>query len=174
MDNAILHRRRLVVFALVVALALAVVVVLPKATTAAPSENAGPPEPAQPPTFTVEGACDFPVLFEQTYKVKFIDVPGEDFMLVFPPSGGTTTLTNLDEPENQVTVGGGGKGRVRPLENGEWLVKVSGHNILVVPDEGIFEVRRATFTLAPPFEVGSELTILESRGKLVDLCAALA
>jgi hypothetical protein len=106
--------------------------------------------------------------------VKFIDVPGEDFMLVFPPSGGATTMTNLEEPENQVTVRGGGMGRVTPLENGDWLVKVSGHNILVVPDEGIFEVRRATFTLAPPFDVGSELTILERRGKVADLCAALA
>jgi hypothetical protein len=165
--NMLLHRRMLV---LVVgaALALAVAFVLPKATAAAP------PESLQPPTFTVEGACAFPVFFEQTGKVKFIDVPppGEDFMLVFP--GAVTTLTNLDEPENQVTIRGGGKGRVTPLANGDWLVQVSGHNILVVPGEGIFEVRQATFTLAPPYDVGSELTILESRGKFVDLCALLA
>ena len=165
--DMLLHRRMLV---LVVggALALAVGFVLAKASAAAP------PEPVQPPTFTVEGACDFPVLFEQSGKVKFIDVPPPegDFMLVFP--GAVTTLTNLEEPEHQVTVRGGGMGRVTPLANGDWLVKVSGHNILVVPGEGIFEVRRATFTLAPPYDVGSELTILESRGKLVDLCALLA
>ena len=162
----LLHRR-LLVLGVSAALALAVVLVLPKATEAAP------PDPVQPPTFTVEGACDFPVFFEQSGMVKFIDVPppGGDFMLVFP--GAVTTLTNLEEPENQVTVRGGGMGRVTPLANGDWLVQVSGHNILVVPGEGIFEVRHATFTLAPPYDVGSELTILESRGKLVDLCALL-
>lgn len=165
--DTILHRRMLVLM-LGAALALVVAFVLPKATAAAP------PEPVEPPTFTVRGACEFPVLFEQTYKVKFIDVPGKDFMLVFPPAGGATTLTNLEEPENQVTVVGGGRGRVTPLANGKWLVEVSGHNILVVPGEGIFEVRRATFTLAPPFDVGSELTIRETRGKVVDLCAALS
>jgi hypothetical protein len=162
--DTLLHRRMLV---LVVgaALALALAFVLPNATTAAPPEDVDN-------TFTVEGACDFPVQIEETGKVKFIDVPGEDFMLVFPSTA--TTLTNLEEPENQVTIRGGGKGRVTPLANGDWLVKVSGHNRLVVPDEGIFEVRRATFTLAPPYDVGSELTILETRGKVIDLCAALA
>ena len=170
--DTILHRRMLVLV-LGAALGLALAFVLPKATTAAPEPNENAPIRVDN-AYTVEGACDFPVLFEETFKVKFIDVPGEDFMLVFPPGGGGTTLTNLEEPENQVTVRGGGKGRVTPLENGDWLVKVSGHNILVVPGEGIFEVRRATFTLAPPYEVGSELTILERRGKLVDLCALLA
>ena len=67
-------------------------------------------------------------------------------------------------------------GRVTPpsVEGGDLLVTVTGHNVLVVPGEGIFEVRQATFTLAPPYDVGSEHTILESRGKLVDLCALLA
>ena len=166
--DMLLHRRMLV---LVVgaALALAVAFVLPKATEAVPPEDLNITYPP------VEGACDFPVLIEQTSKLKFIDVPGEDFMIVFPPAGGGTTLTNLEEPENRVTIGGGGKGRVTPLENGDYLVKVTGHNVLVVPGEGIFlTIGRATFTLSPPYEVGSELTILESRGKLVDLCARLA
>jgi hypothetical protein len=42
-------------------------------------------------------------------------------------------LTNLEEPTNQVTIRGGGIGRVTPLDNGDWLVQVEGHNILVVP-----------------------------------------
>ncbi len=43
MDNALAHRRTLVVFALAVVLALAVVVVLPKATLAAPPEQGDGP-----------------------------------------------------------------------------------------------------------------------------------
>jgi hypothetical protein len=161
----LLHRRMLVLV-VGVALALAVAFVLPKATTAAPPGPVGDP-------YTVAGACDFPVLFEDTGKLKIIELPGPEgaFLVIF--AGWSTTLTNLEEPANQVTIRGGGIGRVTPLANGDWLVEVSGHNILVVPGEGIFEVRRATFTLAPPFTVGSELTILESHGKLTDICALL-
>jgi hypothetical protein len=163
--DMILHRRVLVLVA-GVALALAVAFVLPKVTTAAPPGSADA-------TFTVAGACDFPVLFEQTGKLKVIGLPGPEgaFLVIF--AGGSSTLTNVDEPTNQVTLRGGGIGRVTPQDTGDWLVEVEGHNILVVPGEGIFDVRHATFTLAPPFDVGSELTILESQGKLTDLCALL-
>jgi hypothetical protein len=165
--DMLLHRR-LLVLVVGAALAMALAFTLPNATKAAP------PEPQQPATLTIEGACDFPVLLEQMGHFRFIDVPGEDFMLVFPPAGGSGILTNVNEPENQVTVRGGGMGRVTPLANGDWLVNVSGHNVLIVPGEGIFEVRRATFTLAPPYDIGSELTILESKGKVIDICALLA
>jgi|SRR5215212_8197071 len=163
--DMLLHRRVLVLV-VGVALALTVAFVLPKVTTAAPPESADA-------TFTVAGACDFPVFFEQTGKVKVIGLPGPEgaFLVIF--AGGSSTLTNLEEPTNQVTLRGGGIGRVTPLDNGDWLVEVEGHNILVVPGEGIFDVRHATFTLAPPYDVGSELTILESQGKLTDLCTLL-
>jgi hypothetical protein len=136
----------------------------------------GPPPP-QPVdnTFTVpEGACDFPVLIEESGKVMDIPLPGGDILRIFP--GAQSTLTKLEEPSNQITLRGGGKGRVTPpsTEGGDLLVTVTGHNVLVVPGEGIFEVRKATFTLAPPYDVGSELTVLERRGKIVDLCARLS
>lgn len=135
----------------------------------------GPPPP-QPVdnSFTVEGACDFPVLIEESGKVMDIALPGGDILRIFP--GARSTLTNLEAPSNQVTLRGGGKGRVTPpsTEGGDLLVTVTGHNVLVVPGEGIFEVRKATFTLAPPYDVGSVLTVLERRGKIVDLCARLS
>ena len=114
------------------------------------------------------------MLVEEGGKVMDIALPGGEVLRIFP--GGRSTLTNLEEPSNQVTLRGGGKGRVTPplVEGGDLLVTVTGHNVLVVPGEGIFEVRKATFTLAPPYDVGSELTILESQGKVVDLCALLA
>ena len=65
MDNAILHRRRLVVFTLAVALALAVAAVAwPK------HASAQLPPPSQPVdnTFTVEGACDFPCSSKRAAK----------------------------------------------------------------------------------------------------------
>jgi hypothetical protein len=160
----LLHRRMLV---LVVgaALALAMVFVLPKATTAAPPESVDR-------TTLIEGTCAFPVLLEETGKQKVIDLPGEDFLVTFPGLRGT--LTNLEEPDNQMTLVEPGKGRVTPLENGDWLVVATGHNVLVVPGEGIFlSIGRVEFILAPPYEVGSELTILANQGRLIDVCALL-
>jgi hypothetical protein len=166
-----LLRRRMLVLVVGAALALAVAAVAwPKDASA---QLPPPPQPVDN-SFTVEGACDFPVLVEESGMVMDIALPGGEVLRIFPGAG--STLTNLEEPSNQVALRGGGKGRVTPpsVEGGDLLVTVTGHNVLVVPGEGIFEVRKATFTLAPPYDVGSELTILESQGKLVDLCALLA
>ncbi len=172
MDTQALPHRRLALFALVAALVLAVLAV---AMVTSPREaSAAAPEPVDTTPFTVAGACDFPVLIEQGGKVKDIALPGGDILRIFPAA--RSTLTNLEEPSNQVTLRGGGKGRITlpSTEGGDLLVTVTGHNVLVVPGEGIFEVRKATFTLAAPYDVGSELTVLERRGKLIDLCARLS
>jgi hypothetical protein len=166
MDNAILHRRRLVVFTLAVALALAVVVVLPKVSSA---------QSPEPPVR--EGFCDFPVLHEETGHAKLRELPGGDFLLTGQLE---TTLTNLDNPENQfVDRGGGFSGRVTPLTDagleGDVLVEASGHNLLFDPGEGIFLIiGQATFTVAGGPFVGGDITILESHGQVIDVCAALA
>ena len=162
--DMLLHRRML---ALVVgiALALGVAFVLPKATTAAA------PVPVDRTT-PIVGACAFPVELEETGKEKLIDVPGEDFLLIFPGLRGT--FTNVEEPDNQVTLVEPGKGSVTPLENGDLFVVATGHNVLVVPGEGILlAIGRVEFILAPPHTVGSELTILENQGQLIDVCALL-
>src|ERR687890_1738882 len=168
MDNAILHRRRLVVFTLAVALALAVVLVLPRASSAAP------PEPVDN-TFVDEGFCDFSVLREETGHVQFTELPGGDFLVTGQVA---TTLTNLDNPENQFFDPGGFSGRVTPLTDagleGDVLVEASGHNLLFDPGEGIFLIiGQATFTVAGGPSVGVDITILESHGKVIDVCAQL-
>ncbi len=171
MTTRTIPHRTPVVFALAAALVMAVlavaaVVASPKAASAAPPERFVD-------TFIVEGACDFPVRIVNSGKFKEIALPGGDLLSI---SSGVSTLTNLEEPSNRVTLRGGGKGRITfpSTEGGDLLVTVTGHNALVVPGEGIFDVRKATFTLAPPYDVGSKLTILERRGKIVDLCARLS
>jgi hypothetical protein len=169
MDNAILHRRRLVVFTLAVALALAVVLVLPRASSAAPPETVGD-------TFVDEGFCDFPVQREETGHVKFRELPGGDFQVTGRVA---TTLTNLENPENQFFDPGAFRGRVTPLTvaglEGDVLVEASGHNLLFDPGEGIFLIiGQATFTVAGGPSVGGDITILESHGQVIDVCAALA
>jgi hypothetical protein len=158
----LLHRR-ILVLVVGVALALAVAFVLPKVSTAQA------PEPVVDRETTIVGACAFPVLLEETGKQKLIELPG---IMIFPGLKGT--LTNLADPDNQVTLVEPGTGRVTPLENGDLLVEATGRNILVVPGEGIFQtIGRVEFTLAPPYDVGSELTILANQGQLIDVCALL-
>ena len=170
MDNAILHRRRLVVFALAVALALAVVVVLPRASSAAP------PEPVGGEPIVDEGFCDFSVLREETGHVKFTELPDGDFLVRGQVA---TTLTNLTNQENQFFDPGGFSGRVTPLTDagleGDVLVEASGHNLLFDPGEGIFLIiGQATFTVAGGPSVGGDITILESHGQVIDVCERLA
>ena len=166
--DMLLHRRMLVLVA-GVALALAVVLVLPRASSAAP------PDPVDN-TFVDEGFCDFPVLREETGHVKFTELPGGDFLVRGQVA---TTLTNLDNPENQFFDPGGFSGRVTPLTDagleGDVLVEASGHNLLFDPGEGIFLIiGQATFTVAGGPSVGGDITILESHGEVIDVCERLA
>ena len=166
--DMLLHRRMLVLVA-GVALALAVVLVLPRASSAAPPEPVGD-------TFVDEGFCDFPVLREETGHVKFRELPGGDFLVTGQVA---TTLTNLDNPENQFFDPGGFSGRVTPLTDagleGDVLVEASGHNLLFDPGEGIFLIiGQATFTVAGGPSVGGDITILESHGEVIDVCERLA
>jgi hypothetical protein len=165
--DVLLHRRMLVLVA-AVALALAVVLVLPRASSAAP------PEPVDGSSVD-EGFCDFPVLREETGHVKFTELPGGDFLVRGQVA---TTLTNLDNPENQFFDPGGFSGRVTPLTDagleGDVLVEASGHNLLFDPGEGIFLIiGQATFTVAGGPSVGGDITILESHGQVIDVCAQL-
>ena len=160
-------RRGAVVIAMAVVLGMAAVLALSKASLAAPV-----PVDTQP--FTVEGYCDFPVSVQNTGKMNVIDLPGPD--LLFTAPGQHATLTNnLQEPAKQVTVNSAGPGRVTPLDNGGVLVVARGHNILYDPGEGIFlTIGYARFTVAGGPGVGGDITILESHGRIVDLCQRLA
>ena len=151
---------------------LAVALALVAALVAAEGASAAPPEPIND-SFTVEGYCTFPVLFEQTGKVQVRELPGGDILVT---GHSPTTLTNLDDPENQLIVRGSGfAGRITTLENGDALVVATGHNFLFDPGEGIFmTVGRAEFTVAGGPGIGGDIDIRESHGRLIDVCALLA
>jgi hypothetical protein len=161
MDNAIMHRRRLVVFALAVALALAVVVMLPRATSAAP------PEPVVDSPEVIEGECDFPVLLEVSGKEKVIEFDGNT--LITAP-GLRATLTNLDEPTNQVTVGITGTVRITELANGDVVFVFRGRNLLSGPDvDFILTIGRFTGSMT----AAGEFSPITGKGKVIDICALL-
>ena len=147
------------------ALALAVSFVLPKAS------SAEPPGPGDI-TFEAPDVCDFPVLVEITGKTKTIFLDGSQ--LIISP-GLRATLTNLEEPDNQVSFGITGPIRQRELENGVLLVVGRGRNLLLDPGGGTFlTIGRVVYTLTPTAVPGVfDITILESTGPVIDVCALL-
>jgi hypothetical protein len=148
------------------ALALAVAFVLPKASSA---------EPPAPYYFNEEltDVCDFPVLVEITGKTKTIVLPDGSQLITSP--GLRATLTNLEDSDNQVSFGITGPIRLTELENGVLLGVGRGRNLLLDPGGGTFlTIGRVEFTLTPTAVEGVyDITILESTGPVIDVCALL-
>jgi hypothetical protein len=108
-----------------------------------------------------------------TGKVKIIDLPGGSLLITAP--GLRATLTNLEEPDNQLSFGITGTVREREPENGVTSVVGRGRNLLGVQGEGLFLViGRVEYIYNPTDGPFVDLTILENKGRLIDLCARLA
>jgi hypothetical protein len=68
-----------------------------------------------------------------------------------------------------------GHGKLKELPGGDVLVVAKGHNFLFDPGVGIFLiVGRATFTVAGGPGVGGDITILETHGRVINVCESLA
>jgi hypothetical protein len=97
--NVWVHRR-MVVIVLGVAFGLALVFALSRASSAA-SPNGEDPEPVVFSNIE-KNLCDFRVLIEGEGKIKDIEKP--DGSIISTGPGVTITMTNLEEPDNQITV----------------------------------------------------------------------
>jgi hypothetical protein len=163
---SVLVQRRLVVFVLAVAFGLALVFALSRASSA-DSPNGVPPEPFVV-DMVVEDACpDFAVHFEGGGKIKEIQTPDGGTLL--PGPGSRITLTNVEEPENQVTVHNTSAWKFTPLPDGTTLLVIPGQVLSWPPLELL--VGRHTALLDSDGEIIEEV---RSQGKEVDLCARLA
>jgi hypothetical protein len=157
--------KRAIVMALSVILALIV---------AAPIVAAAQKEPNIPEdvedTFTVVGLCDFPVLFEVEGKGKTIELPGGRRIITSP--GLFITLTNVNKPENQMTLNVTGAFHETTLENGNMETVVTGRNLLFDPEAGfVLAIGRFSFVFD---QEGNLVQPLSGEGQLIDICEALA
>jgi hypothetical protein len=162
--DMLLHRRMLVLVA-GVALALAVVLVLPRASSAAP------PEPVDVTT-TLPG-CDFPVLAEVSGKSKVMELPSGQTLITSPNL--RITLTNLNEPTNQVTYVITGSFLTTERPDGNLDVEARGSNLIFGPEVGIF-LTIGQFTFIGFEDEGAVVAITPptGEGSLTDVCAVLA
>jgi hypothetical protein len=157
--------RRLVGFVLAVAFGLTLVFALSRASSA-DSPNGVPPEPFEDDH--VEDACpDFQVRFQESGKLKFIQLSDGREIVTAP--GFHVTLTNVENPENQITVIYTSAFHFTPLNNDEFLLVAPGPVVLRPP----LELVRGR-VVARLDSAGELIEIVSSKGKSVDLCALLA
>ena len=167
MDTTLPGRLVVLVLGVTFALAVAVAVVLPRDASAAP------PEPVDETPFTVEGICDFPLQAELSGKTKVKELPGGRTLSTSP--GLRVTLTNLEEPTNQVTYVITGSFLLTELDDGNEFVVARGRNIVFGPDVGMFlTIGRFTFVGFTADGATLALTRPEGNGRLIDVCAQLA
>jgi len=136
--------------------------------------SAAPPEPINSPPRTVSGVCDFPLLADLSGKEKTKELPGGRTLLTSP--GLRVTLTNLEEPANQVTYVITGSFLTTELSDGNLFVVARGRNIIFGPDIGGFlTIGRFTFVGVEAAEGDIiALTPPTGEGRVIDLCARLA
>jgi hypothetical protein len=167
MDRVTILQGRLVIWVLAAALALAVAVVVPRATSAAP------PEPVDETPIPIEGICDFPLQAELSGKSNVKELPGGRTLSTSP--GLRVTLTNLEEPTNQVTYVITGSFLLTELDDGNQFVVARGRNIVFGPDVGMFlTIGRVTFVAVDADGTPIALTRPEGNGRIIDVCAQLA
>src|SRR5215210_1490274 len=156
--NITLHRT-LMVCMLAGALALTIALV------AAKDVSAAPPEPVDETPFTVEDVCAFPVTLEVSGKGKVIELPGDRLLGLSP--GLRVTLTNEDDPANQVTYVITGAFHVTTLADGTQVVVATGRNLLFDPSGMFLTIGRFTF-------VPDTGMLATGKGRMIDVCARLA
>jgi hypothetical protein len=138
----------------------------------AATASAAPPEPVDSTPFTVEGICPFPMLAELSGKSNVKELPGGRTLSTSP--GLRVTLTNLEEPSNQVTYVITGSFLIRDLPDGNQFVVARGRNIVFGPDVGMFlTIGRFTFVGFDADGTPLALTQPEGNGRLIDVCAQL-
>jgi hypothetical protein len=158
--------RRSIMIALIALLALAVAV----PTALAAPQDAGGTIRIKANDHRFPGACDFPLLLELSGKGNTITRPDGGFILTSPDLN--VIITNLDNPENQVTYNI--TGSVHPStdpETGDVTTVVKGRNLLIDPQAGTV-IAIGTFSFV--FDAkGNLIQPLEGEGQLIDVCAAL-
>jgi hypothetical protein len=124
-------------------------------------------------TYEAGEVCEFEVEQTGTGTVRFHKpLPNGDLLQT---GRVVTTFTNAENPENQIVDRGGGSARITPLATGDLSITARGHNALFLPEETLLLfLGKVTFTIEPPFNVGSRISDIEHHGRVIDVCEALA
>jgi hypothetical protein len=172
----VLGHRRMVVIVLGMAFGLTLVFALSRASSAA-SPNGVPPEPSEVNRIE-ENLCAFPVLIEGEGKIK--DIFTGDGSLIEVAPGFTITMSNLEEPDNQITVTDTAAWNFTPLANGGTLFVGTGQFFVLVDEDLTEELQQGIYlavgrtTWVEDAEGTLDTSTFRNDGQLIDVCATLA
>jgi hypothetical protein len=142
----------------------------------APPAYADPPKPT-PVTFSFTiaanadtGGCDFPVLVEGRGKTKAIELPSGGVIVIAPNT--KVTATNTETGKSVMYSINGAFHNEAPDAQGNVVTKATGRNFLTDPFAGVV-VTSGNFSFTTRSD-GSNAVPLDGKGKIIDVCAALA
>jgi hypothetical protein len=157
----------------IAAIAISIILALSTATPIALVGAQGPPTDVEA-TFTASEMglvlCEFDVGFELSGKAKTIDLSGGRMIITSP--GLSVTLTNLNSPENQVTLSITGAFHNTELNNGNVQTVYTGRNLFFDPLEG-FVLLIGKFTGVADASTNTLVQPLEGNGQKIDACGLL-
>jgi len=152
---------------------LVAVAIAPAATANKPTREIVP----GPDDFVITGQCAFPVLAHiegGEIDTTFFNKAGNPVKQIGVFPGQTLTVTNL-ETGKSITVVNAGSFNARAERDGSVTILITGHGPIpnfITGEPGIWYLNGGQITLTG--DADGNLTSVDVRGNLVDLCASLA
>jgi hypothetical protein len=167
--------------AIVLALSVILALVVAAPTVLARSDNGTAPvdasgtiivDPADPNP-PLPGHCSFPIRLDLSGKGKVITQPDGSAILTSP--GLFVTVTNLDSPENQVTLNVTGTFHQTTAANGDVTTRITGRNLPFDPDAGVnLTIGNFSFVFDKNGNLIKSFEDTDGNGQVIDVCELLS
>jgi hypothetical protein len=118
------------------------------------------------------GLCTFDVRLQVNGKGKMLVVGKAQSIALFTAPTLELTVTNVDDPDQRVTVGITGAFHVTTDADGNSVYVITGRNLIHRPDAGLL-LTQGVFTYALDAD-GTIVRPMSGRGQTTDLCALLS
>jgi hypothetical protein len=167
--------------AIVLALSVILALTMAAPTVLARSDNGTAPRDASgtiivdpaDPNPPLPGHCSFPIQLDLSGKGKVITQPDGSAIITSP--GLFVTVTNLDSPENQVTLNITGTFHQTTAANGDVTTRITGRNLPFDPDAGInLTIGNFSFVFDAEGNLLQSFEDTDGNGQVIDVCALLA
>jgi hypothetical protein len=169
-----------------IVLALSVILALVVAAPTVLAQDEGPPNGGAPEDFTatiivdpedpdppLPGHCSFPIQLDLSGKAKTIELPDGSAIITSP--GLFVTVTNLDTPENQVTLNITGTFHETTAENGDVTTRITGRNLPFDPDAGVnLTIGNFSYVFDKNGNLIQSFEDTDGKGQVIDVCELLS
>jgi hypothetical protein len=167
--------------AIVLALSVILALTMAAPTLLARSDNGKAPEVVNgtiivdpdDPNPPLPGHCSFPIQLDLSGKEKVITLPDGSAIITSPSL--FVTVTNLDSPENQVTLNITGTIHQTTAANGDVTYRITGRNLPFDPVEGVnLTIGNFSFVFDAEGNLLQSFEQTDGKGQVIDVCALLA